>query len=74
MTVRPGAAEFLTVDSIELTDRLDSAGAHCESQVWPDRMHVFHALATPVPESRSAYRAAARFIATELDPADTIAV
>lgn len=72
--IQVGDAEFLTADSVDLADRLDRAGAHCELQVWPDQMHVFHALAALVPESRSAYRAAAQFITTNLDPADTIAV
>lgn len=71
--IQVGDAEFLTVDSIELADRLDRAGARCELQVWPDQMHVFHALAALIPESRSAYRAAL-FITTNLDRATTIAV
>ncbi|WP_406229891.1 alpha/beta hydrolase [Nocardia sp. NBC_01009] len=72
--IQVGDAQFLTADSIELADRLDRAGARCELQVWPDQMHVFHALAALIPESRSAYRAAALFITTNLDRAATLAV
>ncbi|WP_330252993.1 hypothetical protein OG874_44360 [Nocardia sp. NBC_00565] len=41
--------------------------AVCELAVWPDQMHVFHAMPALVPEARTAYRAAARFVTDILD-------
>ncbi|MGV9663192.1 alpha/beta hydrolase [Nocardia niigatensis] len=61
--------EFFGGDAIALARRWTDAGAVCELQVWPDQMHVFQALPALIPESRFAYRAAARFVSSMLDPA-----
>lgn len=65
--IHAGASEFFTADAIALAERLRAAGAACELEVWPDQMHVFHALPALVPEARTAYRAAARFVFDILD-------
>ncbi|MFC8384491.1 alpha/beta hydrolase [Nocardia sp. NPDC057272] len=61
--------EYFGADATELEQRWQSTGAHCELQVWPDQMHAFQTLPVVVPESRTAYRAAARFVAAHLDTA-----
>ncbi|WP_169338160.1 alpha/beta hydrolase [Nocardia vinacea] len=60
-------SELFAADAIALAERLRAAGAVCELEVWPDQMHVFHALPALVPEARTAYRAAARFVSDILD-------
>lgn len=60
-------SELFTADAIALSERLRAAGAVCELAVWPDQMHVFHAMPALVPEARTAYRAAARFVTDILD-------
>ncbi|MGA4791410.1 alpha/beta hydrolase [Nocardia sp. AB354] len=67
--IHVGGDEFFTADAVALATALRAAGAHCSLHTWPGQLHVFHALPAVVPESRSAYRAAARFVAAHLDPA-----
>ncbi|NUP27141.1 MAG: alpha/beta hydrolase [Nocardia sp.] len=59
--------EFFGGDAVALAERWTAAGAVCELRVWRDQMHAFQVLPALVPESRLAYRAAARFVATVLD-------
>lgn len=59
--------EFFGGDGVALAERWAAAGAVCELRVWRDQMHAFQVLPALVPESRLAYRAAARFVATVLD-------
>lgn len=47
--------------------RWTGAGAGCELRVWRDQMHAFQVLPALVPESRLAYREAARFVSSVLD-------
>lgn len=61
--------EFFAADAVALTERLRATGNACELQLWPNQMHVFHAMPAIVPEARTAYRAAARFIFDILDGA-----
>ncbi|MGW1737522.1 alpha/beta hydrolase [Nocardia sp. NPDC001965] len=58
--------EFFGGDAVALAERWTAAGAVCELRVWRDQMHAFQVLPALVPESRLAYRAAARFVATVL--------
>ncbi|MFG1772607.1 alpha/beta hydrolase [Nocardia salmonicida] len=64
--------EYFGADATELARRWRATGAHCELQVWPDQMHAFQTLPAVVPESRTAYRAAARFVAAHLDTAPAV--
>ncbi|MFF2395657.1 alpha/beta hydrolase [Nocardia sp. NPDC058114] len=64
--------EYFGADATELARRWQATGAQCELQVWPDQMHAFQTLPIVVPESRTAYRAAARFVATHLDTAPAV--
>ncbi|MFJ2668296.1 alpha/beta hydrolase [Nocardia fluminea] len=64
--------EYFGADATELARRWHDTGAHCELRVWPDQMHAFQTLPMVVPESRTAYRAAARFVATHLDTAPAV--
>ncbi|MQY17625.1 alpha/beta hydrolase [Nocardia macrotermitis] len=61
-------AEFFGADAAVLAQRWSATGAPCDLQIWPDQMHVFQALPALIPESRLAYRAAARFIRSVLPP------
>ncbi|MEV0856213.1 alpha/beta hydrolase [Nocardia fluminea] len=64
--------EYFGADATELARRWHDTGTHCELRVWPDQMHAFQTLPMVVPESRTAYRAAARFVATHLDTAPAV--
>ncbi|MFD4352502.1 alpha/beta hydrolase [Nocardia sp. NPDC058518] len=64
--------EYFGADATVLASRWRDTGAHCELQVWPDQMHAFQTLPIVVPESRTAYRAAARFVAAHLDTAPAV--
>ena len=61
-------AEFFGADATTLAQRWTATGAPCDLQIWPDQMHVFQTLPLLIPESRLAYRAAARFIRSHLPP------
>lgn len=64
-------SEFFGGDAVALAERWGATGARCELQLWPDQMHAFQVLPALVPESRSAYRAAARFVSSILDSTAT---
>ncbi|TCJ97469.1 alpha/beta hydrolase [Nocardia alba] len=64
--------EYFGADAAALARRWRDTGTHCELRVWPDQMHAFQTLPMVVPESRTAYRAAARFVATHLDTAPAV--
>ena len=65
--VQAGAREMLAADAIELARSLESAGASCRLEVWPDQMHVFQALSRVVPEADRALDGAAEFIDEQLE-------
>ncbi|GAA5064392.1 hypothetical protein GCM10023318_50280 [Nocardia callitridis] len=67
MLIQVGDAEFVAADAVELARRWHAVGAESELQMWPDQLHVFHALPVLAPEASSAYRAAARFISASLE-------
>lgn len=60
-------AEFFAGDAITLANRLRAAGTTCELVFWQGQMHVFHVLAALVPEARTAYRDAGRFVRAQLN-------
>ncbi|MDO3646250.1 alpha/beta hydrolase [Nocardia mangyaensis] len=64
--------EYFGADAAELARRWRTTGAACELRVWPDQMHAFQTLPVVVPESRTAYRAAARFVAAHLPTASAV--
>ncbi|MEV0365667.1 alpha/beta hydrolase [Nocardia fusca] len=59
--------EFFGGDGVTLAERWTGAGAGCALRVWRDQMHAFQVLPALVPESRLAYREAARFVSSVLD-------
>ncbi|WP_280397270.1 alpha/beta hydrolase [Nocardia carnea] len=65
--IHAGDTEFFGGDAVALARRWTATGAVCELQVWPDQMHAFPVLPALIPESRLAYRSAARFVAAVLD-------
>lgn len=65
--VQAGGREMLAADAIELARGLESAGASCRLEVWPDQMHVFQALSRIVPEADRALDRAAEFIHEQLE-------
>lgn len=67
--IHAGDTEFFGGDAVALAQRWTGTGAVCELQVWPDQIHAFQVLPVLIPESRRAYRAAARFVSDILDPA-----
>ncbi|WP_202033193.1 alpha/beta hydrolase [Nocardioides sp. WS12] len=65
--VQAGGREMLAGDAIELARCLESAGARCQLEVWPEQMHVFQALPRLVPEADRALKRAAAFVDAELE-------
>ncbi|WP_280436641.1 alpha/beta hydrolase [Nocardia carnea] len=65
--IHAGDTEFFGGDAVALAQRWTATGAVCELQVWPDQIHAFQVLPALIPESRLAYRSAARFVAAALD-------
>lgn len=61
--IQAGAREMLAADAIELARAIETAGASCRLEVWPDQMHVFQALPRLLPEAEVALGRAAAFIA-----------
>ncbi|OBK72797.1 acetyl hydrolase [Mycobacterium sp. 1274761.0] len=64
--IHAGGAEFLVADARALASDIRGAGGDCHLQIWPDQMHVFHALPRVSPEARPAMHAVARFITESL--------
>ncbi len=65
--VQAGGREMLAADAIELARGLESAGARCRLEIWPDQMHVFQALSRVVPEADRALDVAAEFVDQQLE-------
>ncbi|GAD86073.1 alpha/beta hydrolase [Nocardia asteroides] len=72
LLVHTGATEYFRADAEQLAHTWLATGAPCELRVWPDQMHAFQTLPSVVPESRTAYRAAARFVADHLRTAPAV--
>jgi epsilon-lactone hydrolase len=64
--IHAGGAEFLSADARTLAADIRAAGGDCELQVWPDQLHVFHALPRISPEAGPAMRKVAHFITESL--------
>lgn len=58
---------MLRGDARHLHAMIDSAGGRSELEIWPDQMHVFHALPRLIPEAAQALEHAAAFIADALE-------
>lgn len=67
--IHAGDTEFFGGDAVALAGRWTATGAVCDLQVWPDQIHAFPVLPVLIPESRLAYRSAARFVTAVLDTA-----
>ncbi|NKY54909.1 alpha/beta hydrolase [Nocardia flavorosea] len=66
--IHAGDTEFFGGDALVLAQRWTATGAVCDLQIWPDQIHAFQVLPVLIPESRLAYRSAARFAAAVLEP------
>ena len=66
--IHAGDTEFFGGDAVALAERWTATGAFCDLQVWPDQIHAFPVLPLLIPESRLAYRSAARFAAAVITP------
>ncbi|MBL1078583.1 alpha/beta hydrolase [Nocardia sp. 2] len=64
--VQAAAEEMLAGDAHHLRDMAEVAGAHCELELWPGRIHVFQALPLLVPEAGAALRRVAAFVSAVL--------
>ena len=67
MSNHPGMPPPGSVPGRRLQRGLESAGASCRLEVWPDQMHVFQALSRIVPEADRALDVAASFIDEQLE-------
>lgn len=65
--IQVGGAEMLRGDARHLHAMIDAAGGRSELEIWPDQMHVFHALPRLIPEAEYALEHAAEFIADALE-------
>jgi len=84
LTIPPGAAlpplfvqasseEMLAGDARRLGEMAVAAGARCQVELWPGRIHVFQALPLLVPEAEQALRHTADFVASALNEAHALA-
>ncbi|WP_280254776.1 alpha/beta hydrolase [Nocardia wallacei] len=69
--VQASAGEMLSDDARHLRDMAVAAGARCELELWPGRIHVFQALPLLVPEAAPALRRTADFVASALAEANS---
>lgn len=69
--VQASAEEMLADDARHLRDMAVAAGARCDLELWPGRIHVFQALPLLVPEAEPALRRTAHFVASALAEAGT---
>ncbi|MDI9894367.1 alpha/beta hydrolase [Rhodococcus sp. IEGM 1381] len=65
--IQVGGAEMLRGDARHLHAMIETGGGRSELEVWPDQMHVFHALPRLIPEAEKALEHAAEFITHALD-------
>lgn len=64
--VQASAEEMLSDDARRLYEMAVAAGARCELEMWPGRIHVFQALPLLVPEAGLALRRTAKFVRSAL--------
>ncbi len=64
--VQASAEEMLSGDARRLREMAVAAGARCELELWPGRIHVFQALPLLVPEAGPALRRTANFVSSAL--------
>lgn len=69
LLVQASDTEFFGADAAELVRRWQTAGGTARLHRWPGQLHAFQTLPVLVPEARAAYRSAAHFVTTHLDPA-----
>ncbi|GAB2712533.1 hypothetical protein GCM10027089_40510 [Nocardia thraciensis] len=69
--VQASAEEMLSGDARQLRDMAAAAGARCELELWPGRIHVFQALPLLAPEAHAALRHTAAFVEQALAQADS---
>ncbi|MBY4011975.1 alpha/beta hydrolase [Rhodococcus fascians] len=65
--IQVGGAEMLRGDARHLHTMITAAGGRSELEIWPDQMHVFHALPRLIPEAAHALEHAAKFIEHALE-------
>ena len=57
---------MLTDDAVALADRVRSAGGEITLHLWPEMMHVWHALGPGIPEAREAVAEVGEFLRARL--------
>ncbi|HUM70436.1 MAG TPA: alpha/beta hydrolase fold domain-containing protein, partial [Chloroflexota bacterium] len=63
LLIQVGEREILLDDATRLAARARADGVNVTLEVWPDMVHVWHALAALIPESRQAIGRIGEFIA-----------
>ena len=60
--IQVGDTECLLGDSERMANSINTAGGHCELQVWPGQVHVFPAFYPVIPEARAAIKYVGNFV------------
>lgn len=62
LLIHVGTDEILLDDARQLAQRAEAAGVDVTLEIWPEMIHVWHALAMIVPESRQAIDRIGEFV------------
>lgn len=68
--IHVGDTELLLSDSERLAEKAQSAGVDASLKVWPGRGHVFHALASTMPDAQQALDEIGVFVREKVDSRD----
>ena len=66
LLVQVGSAEILLDDAIRVARAAGAAGTPVRLEVWPDMVHVWHALSSVLPAGMRAIEVAGQFMRSEL--------
>ncbi|MCK0155395.1 alpha/beta hydrolase [Alcanivorax sp. S6407] len=70
MLIQVGSTEVLLSDAERVAEQAAKAEVPCQLQVWENMPHVFHALASLVPEARQALQEIGAFVHDHLSQRD----
>lgn len=70
LLVQVGSTEVLLSDAERVAAQADKAGVTCQLQVWENMPHVFHALASWIPEAGQALQEIGAFVHDHLSQRD----
>ncbi|MGB1466028.1 MAG: alpha/beta hydrolase [Alcanivorax nanhaiticus] len=70
LLVQVGSTEVLLSDSERVAEQAEKAGVHCQLQIWENMPHVFHALASWLPEAQQALLEIGAFVHEHLSQRD----